>query len=444
METRPITRNRDPLFLRAYRGIFWDRVKLLERTIGNHPDMVLNTLGKRELIMINKPEYIHEVLVEQAEKFHKSEPFKYFTRPLLGNGLLISEDDFHRRQRKLVAPAFVHRRIRDYAEVMTDFTLRTMNGWHDGDTIDISSEMLRITLGITGKTLFGSDVSEEADDVKNHLLYLNHYAEEQLRLPFHIPFSWRTPRNNRVRRSIAALDAIIYGMIDERRESKSDSGDLLSILLLARDEDDGSGMDNKQVRDEAMTIFLAGHETTANATSWMWYLLAKHPDIFAKLNAEARSIGHTPSLDDLQKLPYALQVFKEAMRLYPPAYMIVRTAIEDVYIDGYKLKKGAAIMISPHTLHRKPEYFPDPERFDPDRFLPENEQRLPRHAYLPFGGGPRVCIGNQFAMIEGQLITATIAQKFSFELISQTPVEREPLITMRPKGGIPVRILALK
>jgi cytochrome P450 len=440
MQTRSITLNRDNVLMRAYRGFFWDRVSLLERTQSNHPDIVLSTLGKRELISINKPEYVHEVLVEQADKFHKSEPFKYFTRPLLGNGLLISEDDVHRRNRKLVAPAFVHRRIREYAEVMSDYTLRAMKSWRDGSTLDISSEMLRITLGITGKTLFGTEVSEEADDVKKHLLYLNHYAEEQLRLPLHIPFSWRTPRNNRVRRSIAALDAIIYKMIAERREAYSDNGDLLSILLLARDEDDGSGMDDKQVRDEALTIFLAGHETTANATSWMWYLLAKHPDVFAKLHHEAAAIGHTPTLDDLAQLPYALQVFKEALRLYPPAYMVVRTAMEDVFIDGYKINKGAAIMISPHLLHRKPEYFPDPEKFDPDRFTPENESKLPRHAYLPFGGGPRVCIGNQFALIEGQLITATIAQKFYFELLSNTPIEREPLITMRPKGGIPVKV----
>ncbi len=440
MQPRPITKNRDNVLMRAYRGFFWDRVKLLERTQSNHPDIVSSSLGERELISINKPEYVQEVLVEQAEKFHKSEPFKYFTRPLLGNGLLISEDDFHKRQRKLVAPAFIHRRIKEYADVMTDHTLRAMNSWKNGQIVDISSEMLRITLGITGKTLFGSDVSDEADEVKKHLLYLNHYAEEQLRLPIHIPYSWKTPRNNRVRRSIAALDAIIYSMIAERRASQSDNGDLLSILLLARDEDDGSGMDDKQVRDEAMTIFLAGHETTANATSWMWYLLAKHPDIFKKLHDEAAALGHTPTLEDLPRLPYALQVFKEALRLYPPAYMIVRTAAEELFIDGYKIKKGGIIMISPHLLHRKPEYFPDPEAFDPDQFSPEREKTIPKYAYLPFGAGPRVCIGNQFALIEGHLIAATIAQKFYFELLSDAPIEREALITMRPKGGVPVRI----
>ncbi len=441
---RTITPNPDSVLMRAYRGIFWDRLKLLQRTGSRHDDIISTTLGKRELIMIKRPEYIHEVLVEQAEKFHKSEAFKFFTRPLLGNGLLHSEDEDHKRNRKLVAPAFVHRRIREYAKVMSDYTLRIMSEWNDGEVIDISRDMMRITLAIAGKTLFGSEVGDEADDVKQRLAFLSRYADEQLRIPIHIPYSWKTPRNNRVRKAIKGLDDIIYGMIAERRSGKTDAGDLLSMLLLARDEDDGSGMTDKQVRDEAMTIFLAGHETTSNGMSWMWYLLAKNPDIFRKLRDEVKLLGgKTPSLDDLPRLPYALQVFKEALRIYPPAYILVRTATEDVFVDGYKIKKGAIVMISPYLLHRRTEVFPDPEKFDPDRFSPENEKRIPRHAYLPFGAGPRICIGNQFALIEGQLVTATIAQRFSFELVNAAPVEMEPLVTLRPKGGIKVRIVDL-
>jgi cytochrome P450 len=427
--------------MRAYRGIFWDRIRLLKRTGSRHTDIVSTTLGKRELVLLNRPEYIHEVLVEQADKFHKSREFKFFTRPLLGNGLLLSEDEEHKRNRKLVAPAFVHRRIRDYAKVMTDHTSRMMAEWKNGDVIDISREMMRLTLGITGKTLFGSDVGGEADDVKQRLIYLNRYADEQLRIPFHIPLSWPTPKNIRVRKAIAGLDAVIYCMIAERRGAKTDAGDLLSMLLLARDEDDGTGMTDKQVRDEAMTIFLAGHETTSNGMSWMWYLLAKNPHVFAKLRAEVKVLeGRTPTLEDLPRLPYALQIFKEALRIYPPAYILTRTPTEDILIDGYKVKKGAVVMIAPYLLHRKAEFFPDPEKFDPDRFSPENEKAIPRHAYLPFGAGPRVCIGNQFATIEGHLITAMVAQKFSFELAGSVPVEMEPLITLRPKGGIRVRV----
>jgi cytochrome P450 len=301
--------------------------------------------------------------------------------------------------------------------------------------------MTRITLAIAGKTLFGSEVGGEADDVKKRLTYLSRYADEQLRIPIHIPFHWKTPQNNRVRKAIAGLDDIIYGMIAERRASSADYGDLLSMLLLARDEEDGSGMTDKQVRDEAMTIFLAGHETTSNAMTWMWYLLAKNPDVFAKLHDEVKVLGtKAPTLEDLPRLPYTLQIFKEALRLYPPAYILTRTPKEDIWMDGYKLKKGAVVMISPYLLHRKAEFFPDPEKFDPGRFSPENEKAIPRQAYLPFGGGPRVCIGNQFALIEGHLMTATIAQKFSFELLDSTPVEMEPLITLRPKGGIRVRV----
>jgi cytochrome P450 len=427
--------------MRAYRSIFWNRIRLLKRTGSRHPYIVSTTLGEREHVLVNRPEYIHEVLVEQADRFHKSAEFKFFVRPLLGNGLLLSEDEDHKRNRKLVASAFVHRRIREYANVMIEYTLRGMKEWKDEYIIDISREMTRITLAITGKTLFGSDVAAEADDVKQRLIFLNHYADEQLRIPIHIPLDWKTPRNNRVRKAIAGLDAIIYGMIAERRASKSDSGDLLSMLLLARDEDDGSGMTDKQVRDEAMTIFLAGHETTSNAMTWMWYLLAKNPDVFQKLRDEVKVLqDKTPTLDDLPRLPYTLKIFKEALRIYPPAYILTRTPTEDVFIDGYKIKKGAIVMISPYLLHRKAEYFPDPEKFDPDRFSPENEKTIPRYAYLPFGAGPRVCIGNQFAMIEGHLITATIAQKFSFELVDSAPVEMEPLITLRPKGGIRVRL----
>jgi cytochrome P450 len=438
---RPITPNPDFVLLRAYRGIFWDRIKLLRRTSRWHPDISSATLGKRELIFINRPEYIYEILAGQADKFHKSPEFKFFVKPLLGNGLLLSEDEEHKRNRKLVAPAFVHRRIREYANVMSDYTERIISEWKDGDIIDISREMTRITLAITGKTLFGSEVGADADDVKQRLVFLNHYADEQLRIPIHIPLKWKTPRNNRVRKAIAGLDAIIYGMIAERRASKSDFGDLLSMLLLARDDEDGTGMTDKQVRDEAMTIFLAGHETTSNGMSWMWYLLAKHPEVFAKIRNEVNVLdGKTPTLDDLPHLPYTLQVFKEALRLYPPAYILTRTPTEDVFIDGYKLKKGAIIMISPYILHRNAENFPDPEKFDPDRFSPEKEKLIPRHAYLPFGAGPRVCIGNQFAMIEAHLVTVAIAQKFSFELVDSAPVEMEPLITLRPKGGIRVRV----
>jgi cytochrome P450 len=439
---RQITRNPDSAFFKVYRSIFWDRIRMLKRTATRHPEIVSSQVGSRELINLYKPEYIYEALVVHSDKFEKEHIFKNSTKPLLGNGLLLSEGAEHHRNRRLVAPAFVHRRIREYTNAMTEYTLRIMNSWHDGETIDIWQAMIRLTLGVTGKTLFGSDVTGEADEVKEHMNYLSHYADRHVRHPFHFPYSWKTPNNNKARKHIAALDAIIFNMIAERRASTSESGDLLSILLLARDEDDGTGMTDEQVRDEAMTIFLAGHETTANATTWMWYLLAKHPHIFQRLHEEVRSVCDTtpPTLDDLPKLPYAEQVFKEALRLYPPAYILARTAQEDVWIDGYKIKKGAIVVISPYILHRREEVFPDPEKFDPDRFSPEREALIPRYAYLPFSAGPRVCIGNQFAMLEGQIIASTIAQKFRLELTDPKPVEMEPLITLRPKGGMKMHV----
>jgi cytochrome P450 len=433
---------KEPAPIRAYRGIFWDRISLLKWMGAELGTFGSGMFGPKELFFVNSAEYVREILVEQADKFQKGKEFGIHTRPLLGNGLLLSEGDVHRRQRKLVAPAFVHKRVADYSEVMVAYTEQAANTWTDGSTIDVSSEMMRITLAITGKTLFDADVSSDAEGIKANLTYLMHYAEAQLRNPWAIPFSWKTPRNARVRRAIAHLDAIIYRMIAERRASHSDRGDLLSMLLLARDEDDGSGMSDAQVRDEAMTIFLAGHETTANASAWMWYLLAKNPASYRKLQAEADEVlqGRTPAFEDLPRLPFAMKVFKETMRLYPPAYILVRQAKEDVWIDGNKIPKGGSLIISPYLLHRDKRFFPDPEKFDPERFTPEFERELPRQAYMPFGAGPRVCIGNQFALMEGQLIAATLAQRVTFEPVSEREVGLEPLMTLRPKGPIQVRV----
>jgi cytochrome P450 len=433
---------KEPAPVRAYRGMFWNRIAMLNWMADQVGDLGSGFFGPRELIMVNSPEYIHQVLVEQDAKFQKGREFRIHTRPLLGNGLLLSEGDLHRRQRKLVAPALVHKRIREYADVMLRYTTDAIDSWKDGARIDVSLEMMRTTLAIAGKTLFGAELGGEADDIKRSLTFLMYYAESQLRTPFAIPLSWKTPRNRKVRKAIAQLDSVIFRMIAERRASDIDNGDLLSMLLIARDDEDGTGMTDQQVRDEAMTIFLAGHETTANATAWMWYLLAKNPEAYQKLQREVDEVlqGRTPTFEDLPRLPYAMQVFKEAMRLYPPAYILVRQAIEEVWFDGYKIPKGGAIIISPYTLHRQAKYFPNPEKFDPDRFTPEREKELPRHAYMPFGAGPRICIGNQFALMEGQLMTAAIAQRATFELLSPIPVECEPLITLRPKGGIGMRV----
>jgi cytochrome P450 len=239
---------------------------------------------------------------------------------------------------------------------------------------------------------------------------------------------------------------MIYGLIAERRATDKDTGDLLSMLMLARDED-GEAMDDRQIRDEAMTIFLAGHETTANALTWTWYLLGKHPEIYDRLIAEARTVlgGRTPTYEDLARLPFALQVFKEALRLYPPAYMIARQAMRETTLGGFRIPARAVVFLSPYLMHRDPAHFPDPERFDPERWAdPEMEKRLPRWAYLPFGGGPRICIGSSFALMEGHMIVATLANQVRFAQVSDAPVETEPLITLRPRGAVPMRAERLR
>jgi cytochrome P450 len=399
--------------------------------------------GTRNIVLVNTPNLVHEVLVTQADTFHKGPALSIYSRPLLGNGLLTSEDDFHRRQRGLVAPAFAHRRVAGYAKGMAHAAERLQANWKDGETLDVAHEMTRLTLGIVGKTLFDADLLGEADDVGRALTITMRYLVDVIRSPLRLPFAWIPPWKRDVKAALVRLDATIYGLIEARRASGQDTGDLLSMLLLARDEENGGTamMDPKQVRDEAMTLFLAGHETTANALAWTWYLLARHPEIYARVQAEtdAALAGRSPTFDDLARLPYTLQVLKEAMRLYPPAYAIVRQAMQDVVIGGFRVPRGAIVLLSPYLLHHDPALFSDPETFDPGRFSPDAESARPRHAYLPFGGGPRVCIGAAFALMEGQLVLATLAQRVTFRLAEPNRrIKPEPLITLRPRGGVPV------
>src|SRR6266699_303503 len=364
-----------------------NRLALLMRVTQRHWDLGIVQLGPRTVVIMNTSELARAVLVEHAEAFEKTPNLRIYGRPLLGNGLLTSESEFHKRQRKLVAPPFQHRRIASYADIMVSYSEQIQQEWGDGETIDIAREMMRLTLWIVGKTLFDADVLGEAEELGKALKVAMQRFNSEMSAVVHIPYTWPTPGNWRVRKAIARLDAIVYQMIEERRRSKEDRGDLLSMLLSARDEDDGSFMSDRQVRDEAMTILLAGHETTAVALIWAWYLLAQHPHVYTRVRDEVDRVlaGRLPTFADLPSLPYTLQVFKESIRLYPPAYGFARQAVRPVTIGNYHLAAGTLIAISPYALHRRPDYFPEPERFDPERFTPEAEQRLPRHAYIPFG-----------------------------------------------------------
>jgi len=419
-----------------------NRLALLMRLTQQHWDIGIVQLGPRTVVMMNTSELARAVLVEHAEAFEKTPNLRIYGRPLLGNGLLTSENEFHKRQRKLVAPPFQHRHIASYADIMVNYSEQIQKEWTDGQVINIAREMMRLTLWIVGRTLFDADVLGEAEELGKALTIAMHHFNSEMSALVHIPYTWPTPSNQRLHKAIDRLNATIYQMIAERRRTGKDRGDLLSMLLHARDEDDGSFMTDKQVRDEAMTIFLAGHETIAVALTWSWYLLAQLAEIYALMRNEVDSVlrGRPPTFADLPNLPYTLQVLKESMRLYPPAYGYARQAVRPVTIGGYDLPAGMIVLISPYAMHRRPDYFPDPERFDPARFTPEAEQRLPRYAYIPFGGGPRICIGNHFALMESHLVLATLAQRVTFELLPGQHIEPEPMITLRPKPGIKMRV----
>lgn len=399
-------------------------------------------IGPRTIVLVNTPALSQEVLVTKAAAFEKPFNLRAFTKPLFGNGLVTSLNAFHGRQRKLVAPAFQHRRVATYADVMAHAAERIVDEWTDGQTFDVAHEMTRLTLWIVGTTLFDADVSSEASDLGEPLVRANRFLIRRTNALFPLPLWLPTTQNKLDREAIMRLDKIVYRMIAERRADPGDRGDLLSMLLSAQDADDGSFMNDQQVRDEAMTLFLAGHETTANALAWAWYLLTQpqHAAIYARLRVEVDTVlgGRTPTFADLKNLPYTLQVLKESMRLYPPVPTVGREASEPVTIDGRDFPAATIFVVNPFSLHRRPDVFPDPERFDPERFADGAEAKLPRGAYIPFVSGPRNCIGNQFATMEGHILLAVLAQRVAFEFVTGQRIVPEALITLRPRYGVQV------
>ena len=406
----------------------------LARTYG---DVSTYRMAGEQLFLVNDPRLVRDILVTHNRNFTKSRGLERSKR-LLGQGLLTSEGAMHLRQRRLMQPAFHRDRISGFGDLMVGYADRMRNSWTDGATLDVSREMNRLTLSIVGKTLFDVDVEQQAAAVGDALtavmesfwMMMLPFSELLERLP--------VPKLRRARMARARLDAIIYGMIADRRASGRDHGDLLSMLLTAQDEDEGGGMTDQQVRDEAMTIFLAGHETTANALMWMWYLLSSAPEVEATLHAEVDRVlqGRLPGLGDLASLQYVERVVTEAMRLYPPAWIIGRRAIDDYQLGDYVAPARSILVMSPYLMQRDPRFYTDPGRFDPDRWTPEFRAALPKFAYFPFGGGPRQCIGESFAWMELILLTATISQQWRLRLVPGHPVVPQPLITLRAKHGM--------
>lgn len=391
-------------------------------------------------ILFNKPEHYQSILVEHTSDFDKGvELIHHNLPPVIRDGIVCQEGNFHRHQRKLMAPVFQPRHLANYASCMGAYGEDIQQTWPAGGAIDINQQMSSLTMSILGKVLFGADVFTESDELGAAIMVAFEYLSRVTSAFFSLPYSWPTPRNRRMQKALQVLRNCLQRFIDERRAYPSERNDFLSLLLQARDED-GVSMHDEQLMAECLHLFGAGYETTATALSWVWILLCQHPEIYQRVQQEVDSVlqGRTPSYTDLEHLPYCLQVLKEALRLYPPAYVFCRRALRDVEIDGYRVPKGCMVLLSSYTLHRRAEYFPEPEMFDPERFTPEQEKRRPRYAYAPFGAGPRICLGQHFAMMEAHLSLATIAQRTSFALVPDQAIElklRYSLL-LRPAGVV--------
>ncbi len=363
-------------------------------------------------------------------------------RVALGNGLLTSEGDFWRRQRRLAAPAFHQKRIEALGDMMTSATIDMLQTW-DGyaarkQVFDIAAEMSALTLRIVGQTLFRIDLTNETGEISLAVTAALERMTRDLMKPLALPLRVPTPGNLRFRKVLQTLDRVVFDIIAERRRAPGDRRDLLSMFMLAEDEDTGERMTDKQLRDEVLTMLMAGHETSANVLTWTWYLLSQHPDVEAKLAAELREVldGRMPAMHDLSRLTYAEMVLQESMRIYPAIYSFHRNAIREDEIRGYAIAPGQVLSISPYVVHRHPEFWPDAEQFDSERFTPDRVAERHRFAYIPFAAGPRLCIGNRFALAEMQLILATVAQRYRLRPVAGQKVIPQAQVTLRPKYGI--------
>lgn len=396
------------------------------------------------------PDDVRHILQENHFNYNKDVIDYHVLRLVLGNGLLTNDGESWLRQRRLIQPAFHRERVAAFGTLMTETTLAWLARWETGDftetskPLDLTQEMAGLALSIVGKALFSIDLSAETDRVGQALTTVNHLLAEAFYLPWAL--SLPTPQRHRLHIARSVLHTVVEEIIRARRMRQEEHSDLLAMLLEARDEETGEGMTDQQVRDEVLTLLLAGHETTANALSWTFFLLAQHPHVEAKLQVEYQHVLHDRPLmiADLPKLPYNRMVIEEAMRLYPPAWGLGRRALGEDEIGSYSIPKGAYVLVFPYVTHRHPDFWERPDEFDPERFSPERVAGRPRFAYFPFGGGPRLCIGNQFALYEAQVILATILSRYHLQLVPGASVTPEPLVTLRPRGGLRMTVHRIK
>jgi cytochrome P450 len=421
----------------------------MERMYG---DVVKYRVAYMTLYQVNHPDGIHRILQENNRNYSKGEVMLRLLKPIVGNGLFTNEGESWLHQRRLMQPTFHRQHIAAFGEMMVRATLDMCERWEpaarEGAPLDMMTEMSRLTSQIATQALFGTCVTVEANAVGRAITELLEQVSFRFQVPFYPPPPVPTPRNRRYQAALRTLDDAVYGIINTRKrvpvkEQPSEGGDLLSLLMQARDEETGERMSDKQLRDEVITLFIAGHETTAVALAWTWYLLSQHPDVEQHLYDElagALDGGRPASAADLPNLPYTLMVIEEAMRLYPPAWVTNREAVADDEICGYHIPAKAVVVISPYVMHHHPAYWQDPERFDPERFSPERSKDRPQYAYFPFGGGPRQCIGKFFALMEAQMILATLAQRYRLRMAPGHVVKANAATTLRPLNSLTMMI----
>jgi cytochrome P450 len=418
-----------------------DMLGFFDQCFREHGDAAYFRVANRRTMLLSHPADIEQVLVTENRRFIKNFAM-VFLKPLLGNGLLLNEGQSWLRQRRLMQPAFSKMQVESYAPAMMECTERLIGSWQEGEVHDIVSTTMQLAMNIASRTLLGIDINQQFSEISQCLEAVMHDFLYRFSTPIPPPQWLPTPGNLRLKRTIRRLDQILQQLIDERRAAGATGDDFLSLLLNARDEEDKQGISDRQIRDEVMTMFLAGHETTANALSWMWYLLGKHPEIQQRVRQEVRAVlgDRPPTPADIPQLTFCEQVIREAMRLYPPAYVVGRRPVEDITIGRHFIPAGTNVLMSQWVVHRDPRWFDDPLKFDPDRWANGFVSRLPKYAYFPFGGGPRVCIGNAFAMFEATLVLAMMAQRFSLELVTAEPIRMQPAVTLRPGQAIELRV----
>jgi cytochrome P450 len=404
----------------------------------DHPDISRFQVGPFTFVTVAEPALCQEVLTRTVE-FDKTPQVTAAARPAFGTGILLIENGPHRERRRMIQPAFNHSRIVTYVDTISKHATELGQMWTDGLVIDLGKQMTALTMRVIGKIMFDLDDLGDEDELGRAITTTFDYMKTAFLLP--LPLAWPLPHNIKMRKALSLLDETIYGTIERRRTSSATEGDPISLLLAARD-DNGRGLTNQEIRDDAMAILVAGHETTAYSLTFAFYLLAKHPSVYDKLQREVRSVlqDRPPTYEDLAKLPYTTQVFKETLRLFPAAHTLPRMATQDTNIGDYKVRRGWYVGVDIWGMHRRADYFPDPRRFDPDRFTPEREAQIPHNAYLPFGSGPRNCIGRGLAMIEGPLALAALTQHARFELEADARLRPKFLLTIRPQSPLMMRV----